>query len=137
MDAADVTKQAAPEGDAMFNPLDLPTFDVSGYAPRHEVTDPGKAGALAADMKTRGWRGAPLVVLRDYAQALTGVHRLAAAALAGLDTVPGVDAEELLAACGIDLWERREEFDLLDDALEALLGSLPAEIQAAYGIDLR
>ena len=119
------------------NPLDLPVFDVTNFAPRHAVTASDKAEALAEDMKARGWQGAPLVVLRDYGQALTGVHRLAAAEQAGLDTVPGVDAEELLAACGIDLWERREDFGDLDDALEALLAEVPAEIQAAYGIDLR
>jgi hypothetical protein len=121
----------------MSNPLDLPVFDVTGYAPRHEVTDPGKADALAADMKVHGWQGAPLIVLRDYARALTGVHRLAAAEVAELTEVPGVDAEELLAACGIDLWERREDYGDLDDALEALLAEVPAKIRDAYGLDLR
>ncbi|WP_344453575.1 hypothetical protein, partial [Actinocorallia aurantiaca] len=66
----------------------------------------------------------------------TGVHRLAAAAQAGLDFVPGVDAEALLAACSVDLWERRAEFVDLDDALERLLTELPAEVCEAYGLDL-
>lgn len=119
------------------NPLGLPVFDVTGYAPRHEVTDPAKAEALAQDMKANGWRGAPLVVLREYGQALTGVHRLAAAEQAGLGMVPGIDAEELLAACGIDLWERREDYGDLNDALEALFGEVAADIQGVYGLDLR
>jgi ParB-like chromosome segregation protein Spo0J len=122
------------------NPLGLDLIDdVTGYAPRHDVTDEDKADQLAADMAERGWQGAPLVVLRDYAQALTGVHRLAAAEKAGI-AVPAVDAEELLAACGIDLWERRETdlADLeLDEVLETLLSETTTEIQTAYGLDLR
>jgi hypothetical protein len=118
------------------NPLGLDVIDdVTGYAPRHEVTDPSKAEALAEDMRARGWHGAPVVVMRDYATALTGTHRLAAAEVAGI-AVPGVDAEDLLAACGIDLWERREEFDLLDEALETLLTEIPADVRDTYGIDL-
>lgn len=126
--------------DMTTNPLGLPLIDdVAGYAPRHEVTDPDKADDLAKDMAARGWQGAPLVVHRDYVQALTGVHRLAAAEEAEI-AVPGVDVEELLAACDIDLWERRDSdlADLdLDEVLETLLAELPADVQTAYGIDLR
>lgn len=118
------------------NPLGLTIVgDVTGFVPPHDVTDPGKAEKLAVDMEAHGWQGAPIVVLRDYAQAITGVHRLAAAEQAGI-TVPGVDIEELLDACGIDLWERRDQHEDLWDALAALIDELPANVRDAYGLDL-
>lgn len=118
------------------NPLGLDiTDDVTGYAAPHAVTDGDKVEKLAADMAERGWNGAPLVVLNEYAQAVTGVHRLAAAEQVGIP-VPGVDAEELLAACGIDLWERREDYADLDETLVALIAELPDHIRATYGLDL-
>lgn len=122
---------------SLHNPLDLPVVNAAGFAPRHEVTDEDKAATIARDMQEHGWQGAPLVVLADYAQALTGVHRLAAAEEAGLTEVPAVELEDLLAAHGIDLWERREEFGDLDDAIEHLAAELPQDVQDAYGLDLR
>lgn len=121
----------------LANPLELDIIeDVTGYAPAHDVDDPRKVETLAADMQARGWKGAPIVVLRDYAQAVTGVHRLAAAERAGL-AVPGVDIEELLDACGIDLWERRDDTDAeLADVIRVLIAELPAEIRDTYGLDL-
>lgn len=119
------------------NPLDLTVIDdVTGYAPAHDVDDPGKVEKLAAAMEEHGWQGAPIVVLRDYAQAITGVHRLAAAEQAGI-AVPGVDIEELLDACGIDLWERRDDIDAeLDEVIRVLIDELPAEVRETYGLDL-
>lgn len=119
------------------NPLGLDLInDVTGYATPHDVTDEDKAEEIAADMAEHGWRGAPLVVLRDYARTLTGVHRLAAAEQAGVP-VPGVNAEELFEACGIDLWERREEIDGdLDEVLRVLVAELPEDVRDAYGLDI-
>lgn len=119
------------------NPLDLDLIhDVTGFAPAHDVDDPDKVEKLAADMGANGWQGAPLVVLRDYAQAVTGVHRLAAAEQAGI-AVPAVDIEELLDVYGIDLWARCEELNgELWDALMVLVSELPADICDAYGLDL-
>jgi hypothetical protein len=119
-----------------INPFSLAVIDdVSGFAPAHEITDPAKAEALAADMEARGWQGAPVVVHRDYAQAITGVHRLAAAEQVGI-AVPGVDVEELLEACDLDLWETCDELSgNLEDALRVLIGKLPAEVRDAYGLD--
>lgn len=119
------------------NPLGLDLIDdVTGFAPAHDVDDPDKVEKLAADMKAHGWQGAPLVVHRDYAQAVTGVHRLAAAEQAGI-AVPGVDIEELLDVYGIDLWARCEDLDgELWEALRVAVGDLPAEVRDTYGLDL-
>jgi ParB-like chromosome segregation protein Spo0J len=119
------------------NPLGLTVIDdVTGFVPAHAVTDPAKADKLAADMDAHGWQGAPIVVHRDYAQALTGVHRLAAADRAGI-AVPGVDIEELLEACGLDLWAVREEQGgELEDAIRVLIDQLPTHVRDAYGLDL-
>lgn len=43
------------------------------------------------------------MVLPDYARAYSGTHRLAAAEIAELDTVPAVDLTALFEACGLDL----------------------------------
>src|SRR5690606_3335380 len=119
------------------NPLDLDLIhDVTGFAPAHDVDDPDKVEKLAADMGANGWQGAPLVVLRDYAQAVTGVHRLAAAEQAGI-AVPGVDMEELLEACDLDLWATCEEQGgEMWRALVVLADEIPAEVRDAYGLDL-
>lgn len=119
------------------NPLALSLIeDVTGYAAPHDVTDEGKVEALVTAMRQHGWQGAPIVVLPDYARALTGAHRLPAAEQAGI-IVPGVDAEALFAECGIDLWERAEETDAdLDDVLIAVIAELPAEVRNTYGLDL-
>lgn len=56
--------------------------------PLHPVDDPPKADRLAADMRSRGWVGAPIVAIRDMWgewYALTGTHRLAAATAAGIE----------------------------------------------------
>ena len=54
--------------------------------PLHEVRDADKVAALAADMAANGWTGRPvLVVDGEVMQAITGTHRLAAAAVAGIE----------------------------------------------------
>lgn len=121
------------------NPLGLPVIDdVTGFAALHEVTAPEQVGQLAADMADCGWRGAPLVVRRDHALLVTGVHRQAAAQHAGI-AVPGVDLEELLDACGIDLWARDEELGGLGwdlTLVELINNEIPGDVVEAYGLDL-
>lgn len=119
------------------NPLGLNLIeDVTAYAPAHDITDEDKAEALANAMREHGWQGAPIVVLSDYARAITGVHRLAAAEGAEI-AAPGVDLEELLEACGIDLWERSAEMDTdIDQVVRVLVTELPADVRDAYGLDI-
>lgn len=112
--------------------------DVSGYVGLHEVTSPEHVARLAADMTEHGWRGAPLVVRRDHALLVTGVHRHAAAQHAGI-AVPGVDLEDLLNACDLDLWEREKELGGLgweQTLIELIAREIPAEVVEAYGLDL-
>lgn len=119
------------------NPLGLNLIDdVANYAPAHDITDEDKVEALTDAMRKHGWQGAPIVVLNDYARAFTGVHRLAAAEGAEIPA-PGVDLEELLEACGIDLWERSAEMDAdIEDVVRVLVTELPAEIRETYGLDI-
>ena len=49
----------------------------------HMAPEPAKVAELAADMAASGWQGAPILVWGDVA--LTGTHRLAAAAEAGIE----------------------------------------------------
>jgi hypothetical protein len=66
--------------------------DVWRITPPHENPEPARVEALAADMRSRGFAGRPILVeplddSGDAFQAWTGGHRLAAA-LKALDTVP-------------------------------------------------
>jgi len=83
--------------------------------PLHEIRDPEKLFRLQRSMCFDGWQGRPLLVMvyDRRLQALTGTHRLEAAILAGLDTIPVLlfnplfDEELLEHAClMIDLEER-------------------------------
>ena len=58
--------------------------------PPHEVRDPKKHRALTEGMLANGWQGRPVVALDtgNGVIALTGSHRLAAAADAGVECVP-------------------------------------------------
>lgn len=54
----------------------------------HEVNDNEKLQAIAADMKVNGWVGNPVLIddgESNEPKALTGSHRIAAAAIAGVD----------------------------------------------------
>ena len=55
--------------------------------PLHEVRDEKKLSSIISSMDDAGLNGRPVIVLNcgDYYQALTGTHRLAAAAAAGID----------------------------------------------------
>lgn len=83
--------------------------------PPHEPQDEAKLEGLIADMRARGWVGPPILVVGDPEEdgellALTGSHRLRAARVAGLDTVPvamtdlptgwSVDGADLIDAGG-------------------------------------
>lgn len=125
----------------VLNPLNVEVIDTTGYAPLHEVRDENHRNALAADMRIRGWRGAPLVVLPDYALSLTGVHRRAAAELAELDEIPGVSLEAIFEACGLDLWDViHSDEEYLNaasywDFSRMVEDKLPADVIEAYGLD--
>lgn len=89
--------------------------DPSSLEPVNE-TIPEKVQALAKLMKDRGWDGPPLIAVGD--QALTGSHRLAAAQLAGLETVPVIviDGERFrIAAESAGLVDGEGEVRLRDD----------------------
>lgn len=128
--------------ETLINPLGLDVIDTTGYAPFHEVRDEAHRDTIAADMRERGWHGAPLVVLPDYGLSLTGVHRRAAAQLAELEEIPGVSLEEIFEACGKDMWELindDEEYARAAsyyDFSRLIEDHLPADVVEAYGLDM-
>lgn len=104
--------------------------------PLHSATDPAHVAAIAADMQTKGWVGAPVVILSEV-QALTGAHRLAAAIEAGYVPVPQVPVTDLCKAYDIDWDALRVEHD--DDwyaAAAALRDLLPADVVNYLGYDV-
>jgi hypothetical protein len=115
-----------------INPLGLEvTREVAALLnPQHGITDPAKVRVIAASMTRCGWHGSPLVL--DGTMLLSGHHRTAAAAVAGI-RVPAVQGAALLAAAGVDIgeWTFRGWTDW-----EQAFAQLPAELAAAYGIDL-
>jgi hypothetical protein len=125
----------------LLNPLGLDVIDTMWYAPLHEVQDEDHRDAIAADMRTRGWNGAPLVVLPDYALSLTGAHRRAAADLAELEEIPGVSLEDIFEAHGLDMWELindNEEYAIASsyyDFSRLVEDHLPADVIETYGLD--
>jgi hypothetical protein len=60
----------------------LSKAEVRDIYPVHEVRDEAKYEAIKASMQAHGWQGRPILVVDcgEYYQALTGSHRLAAAA---------------------------------------------------------
>lgn len=76
--------------------------------PLHEPESASKVEAIAASMRAYGWVGRPLLVCNEYSeapQAFTGSHRLAAAAMAGVEPEVyslegnGTDIEMLTFQC--------------------------------------
>ena len=120
----------------ILNPLGLDLVDATGYTTGQYHLDPGHVAEIADSMRMRGWNGAPLVVLPDYARAYSGTHRLAAAESAGLAEIPAVDLADIFAAHGFDLYAlaAAEHLSVLDDRAE-LLAHLPADTLAAYALD--
>jgi diguanylate cyclase (GGDEF)-like protein len=75
---------------------------------RHDVRSPAKVSEIGASMKRVGWKGRPLLVVKDGPKetAWTGTHRLAAAKEAGLTEIPRVDVDaDALRAVGFDVDE--------------------------------
>ncbi|HXH56598.1 hypothetical protein [Iamia sp.] len=100
------------------------------YMTYHRPDDTAKVAAIAASMAADGWIGSPVVV--DGEQALTGAHRLAAAAVAEIE-VETVELRDLFEEAGLDLDEVAAtcDWDLAD-----IVSQLPSSVKAEYGIDL-
>lgn len=118
------------------NPLNLDITDATGYLTGQDYIDQAHVDEIADDMRTHGWRGAPLVVLPDYATAYSGTHRLAAAQAAELDEIPAVTLHALFAARGLDLNAicDEENLGLLTDRPE-ILRHLDDATLTAYALD--
>lgn len=113
------------------------------FTPLHEVTDPAKVDALAADMAEHGWRGAPIVTEGGSGgNAFTGVHRIAAVArllnTEGIETeVPYVDIADLCEQYDIDWAALLDEYDgETYEAAAALRHLLPREVVDYLGLDV-
>jgi ParB-like chromosome segregation protein Spo0J len=68
----------------------IDSIEIGSITPLHEARSRRHLQSLTDTMKENGWRGRPLLVIErrsDYL-AWTGSHRLAAAKLAGLRSVP-------------------------------------------------
>jgi hypothetical protein len=86
----DVAAPKPPEAPAPPPPEEPPPI-----VSRHEVKNQEAVDRIAADMKERGWRGRPAVVVRDGDRRLawTATHRLAAAQQAGLTDIPTIEID--------------------------------------------
>lgn len=102
--------------------------------PVHGVHDVAKLEQLIESMETTGWQGRPILAIgtEEYAQALTGSHRIEAAHRAGID-IP-----VLLIECDTD-WTAEYRIDnecdrldlvadLGDDDARTLLGNEDGEL---------
>jgi|AntRauTorcE11898_2_1112593.scaffolds.fasta_scaffold08831_2 hypothetical protein len=86
--------------------------------PLHAVTDTNKLATIADDMKKNGWTGNPVLIDDDESnepKALTGSHRIAAAAIAGIDV-----EHYSLAETDIDLGAIFFDCNDDDDILEVI-----------------
>ena len=122
----------------LTNPLNLTIIDATGYTTggNWDFYEQDHIDEIADSMRRHGWQGAPLVVLPDYAVSYTGTHRLRAAQAAELDEVPAVDLAELFTACGLDLTEICDEYDLglLSDRME-IVDHLPEDVRITYTLN--
>jgi hypothetical protein len=120
--------------------------DPDRIQPPHDIVDAAKLDALTEAMTASGWVGAPVVVTTIEPGdpiAVTGSHRIRAAARAGID-VPVVDLADLLAAHGHDLTALVAGYtaaglDLASAVYEVAARAdylLPTETIEEYGIDL-
>ena len=89
------------------------TMRTSAINPVHEVRDQIKMDDLIASMETDGWIGRPVLAIGtiEYAQAITGSHRIEAAHRAGID-VP-----VLLIDCDTD-WTDEYSIDTEYDRMD-------------------
>ena len=113
---------------------DLAETTTSLPMPPHDATDADKLTALVESMEGHGWIGAPLLV--DGEQALTGSHRIAAAARTNVVEIPRVEVRDLCAAHDLD-WDTLliEQGDWYWAGIE-LADLLPADVVAELGLDL-
>lgn len=110
--------------------------------PYHGVRDTEKLAGLVDSMAAHGWVGGP-VVIDGEVDALTGSHRIAAAAIvndrweSGEDVCPvavaTIDIRDLFADAGLDYDALYEDED---GDLPAIVRQLPETIREEYGIDL-
>lgn len=120
------------------------TINTQSIVPVHEARDQDKLASLIESMGRDGWIGRPIVVvdLGNETHALTGSHRLAAAASVGLDGVPVVWAEidwdlDLGTYSGEDnLTDIKDHLDnpaLIAEWLRRMGSTAAAEVMAAEG----
>lgn len=103
-----------------------------GYEPYHEVRDDEKFQALCRSLRTEGWKGAPLVADGEFL--ITGAHRYAACCAVEVrpevvdirDIVPNWDA----------IMQDWDEPAWGEGMYAQATSDIPAEIRAAYGIDI-
>lgn len=109
------------------------------YELPHEVQDAAKVEQIAASMRANGWQGAPVLVWEGYQ--LTGVHRTAAAELAGID-LETIELREVFAQDGADFDAAIADYinypygDVYAGITLTILPHLSDTIKAEYGIDL-
>ncbi|MFB8122101.1 ParB N-terminal domain-containing protein [Streptomyces bacillaris] len=122
----------------LMNPLNLKTFNAADYTTggNWDFYDQDHVDEIADSMRRNGWQGSPLVVLPEYGVSYTGTHRLRAAQAAELDEVPAVNLAELFTACGLDLTEICDKYDLglLSDRME-IVDHLPEDVRIAYTLN--
>lgn len=128
--------------------IQVTTWDPRRIQIWHDVEDPAKLADLTASMRAVGWVGAPVVTIagRDYGWgegdpiAITGSHRIPAAAEAGIE-VPAVDLDDLLRAHGTSLTDVDEQTgtdpddERHEESITRLAYFLPADIIDFYGLD--
>lgn len=112
-----------------------------GYATIHDVNDDAKVAELVASMRANGWAGMPIVVWDD--KALTGVHRLAACEITGIQPET-IDLADVFAEAGenfddavadyLDYYDRSPNADWDSGITERIYPYLSSKIQNKYGI---
>lgn len=109
------------------------------YETAHEVMDEAKVEVIAESMRENGWQGTPVVVW-DNLQ-ITGVHRAAAAELAGIE-IETIDLADVFVEDGADYDDAVAAYldypssDPHTGIAYAMLPFLSDAIKATYGIDL-
>jgi hypothetical protein len=92
-------------------------IELAIITPLHAPRSDRHLQELANDMKENGWRGRPVLVIERAADYLawTGSHRIAAAEIAGLTSIPCyVVPESKLIAHGYDAeWGHVEDYERL------------------------
>lgn len=106
----------------------------------HPENDHDKTLEIAESMRVNGWVGAPIVIDGEprNGQALTGCHRLVAAELAGVASIPTITWQDVLAEDGIDvdafLADYLDNQDTRDLAVE-VSNAVSEATKDKYGLD--